>query len=544
MKDWHWRRRLAGAVVFVVLLVFVYSFVYQWAMWTFEGEARSFFASMQVVVESLTTAGFGGDTHAWNTPQMNILVLLMNISGVLLVFLALPVFVFPMLQEALERPLPTTSDLTNHVVICGYSRRDEILTRELEGADIPYVYIENDQETVRALLDQDIPVIFGDSEQVATFERANLAKAQAVVADINDEVNPTVILSAERVNPAIPIYSVAHRHEVTPYHRFAGADEVIEAPRVLGESLGTRAVTSFAEKFTATVEVDKPLEVTELLVEEGSSLIGKSFREATELRDLGATIIGGWFDGKFLISPPPETTIQANSILLVAGAFDEVKDIKARRLPTHEDDHPRVIVCGNGVVGGVVRETLEKHGIEAEVIDRIDGPDVDIVGDVTDPATLEQADLERARAVVLALDSDTTTIFTTLVINQLAPDIEIIARVHNADNVWKVYNAGADFALSMSTISGEMLASLLIHDRDILIPQTDFEFVRTKAPRVAGQTLEEAHIRAETGATIVAVERADDLITDLAPDFELAEDDVLIASGTPDAVDRLVDFVH
>lgn len=542
MKDW--RRRLGGAIVFVITLLVLYTLLYQWAMLTFEGEERTFFNAMQVVVEALTTAGFGGDSHVWNSTAMNALVILMNVSGVILVFLALPVFVFPMLREALDRAPPTESDLEDHVIICGYSRRDEVLTAELSDADIPHLYVEADPEIVRGLRDQNVPVILGDTERVETFEQANVGAARAVVADVNDEVNPTVILSAARANSTIPIYSVVHRTDVKPYHRFAGADEVVEAPRVLGESLGTRAMTSFAEKFSATVEVETPLEVTELLVEEGSDLTGQRIQDAPRLRKIGATIIGGWFDGKFIISPDPETPIQANTILLVAGRFEDMSELKARRLPTHDEDDPHVIICGHGVVGRIVAETLERRDIETQIIDMIDDPAVDIVGDVIDARTFDQADLDRSRAIVLALDQDTTTIFATLVLRNIAPDLEIIARVHEADNIWKVYNAGADFALAMSTISGEMLASLLIEDRDILIPQTEFEFVRTKAPRVVGDTLAEARIRETTGGTIVAVEREGDLITELGPDFIIDENDVLIAAGTPDEMAELVEFVH
>ncbi len=542
MKEW--RRRFLGALLFVSVLVLVYTVIYQWAMFAFEGQERSFFASLQVVIESLTTAGFGGDTDAWNTPQMHVLVIIFNLTGVVLVFLALPLFLFPMLRQALDRPLPTRSDLSNHVIICGHSRRDEVLTAELADANIPYLYIEENRDIVRMLQEQGTPAIAGDAEQVETFEAANIEAARAVVADINDATNPTVILSADRANPAIPIYSVIHQSEAAQYHRLAGADEVIEAPRVLGESLGTRAVTSFAEKFQHTLDVDTPLDVTEILVEEGSELIGETIRDSEALREMDITIFGGWFGGKFIISPDPDTIIQENSILLVSGQIDAFADVQTRALPTHEDDPPRVIICGHGVVGNVVEETVGNYTIEATVLDAVDGPGVDIVGDVTEVATLEAAEINRARAVVLALDEDATTIFATLIINDIAPDVEIIARVHQEDNVWKLYNAGADFALSMSTITGEMLASLLIHDREIIIPQSSFEFVRTKAPAIAGQTMAEADIRANTGCTVVAVERDGELIDQIGPTFELAAGDVLIAAGSAEDLDQLVMFVH
>ena len=540
----RWARRVGIAIVVVAIILIGYSLLYQWAMLTFEGEHRTFANALQVVVEVLTTAGFGGDTDAWNSTPMNIVVIAMNLSGVLLVFLALPLFVVPLIRESLQRPQPTSTTLTDHVIICGYSYRDEVLSQELDDAGVEYLYVDENADVVDELLSRNTSVILGDSESVETFHNANAERARAVVADINDEVNPTIILSAAHVNPDLEIISVARRGEVTHYHRLAGADQVVEAPRVLGESLGTRARTSFAEKFRRTVEVETDFKVSEVLFEEDSRMIGKRLRDVQEFSDAGVPVFGGWFDGKFRISPGADTEIEPNTILLIGGDVDFTRDVHVRRLPDHTGDPGRVVVAGHGVVGGVVTETLEEHGLDADVIDREPDGRVDVVGDVTDPTTFDEIDLDRARAIVLALDQDTTTIFATLVINELAPDLEIIARVHNVDNVWKVYNAGADFALSIATITGKMLASHLIEHREIIVPQTDFEFVRTKAPAIAGQTLSEAHVRAETGCTVVGIERGDAFLSELGPDFVIEEDDVLIVAGTNHDTEQLIDLVH
>jgi Trk K+ transport system NAD-binding subunit len=191
-----------------------------------------------------------------------------------------------------------------------------------------------------------------------------------------------------------------------------------------------------------------------------------------------------------------------------------------------------VIVCGYGTVGWVVAEMLEEEGIEVEVVDIEDGDGVDIIGDVSDPETLSRADLTNTRTVVLALDEDVPTIYATLVIKQLAPDIEIVARADDAENVWKLYNAGADFVLSLPTVTGEILASILIEEAEILTARTEFEFIRTDAPRITGRSLGDLDLRGETGCTVVAVEREDELVTDL------------VVAGTEEAIKRFVERVH
>ncbi len=542
MDAWH--RRIGLSLLAVTAIVVSYALLYQWILFTFEDAQITFAQSVQTVVEALTTAGFGGDTDHWNSTPANLIVIAMNLSGVLLVFLALPLFAVPLFREALETDPPTESTLQDHVIICGHSTRDDVLSDELEAADVPYLYVESDREEVESLREEGHAAIYGDSERVETFEAANAQAARAVVADINDEINPTVILSAARANPELQIVSVARETEAATYHRLAGADQTVEGPQVLGESLGMRAVTSFAEKFRAHVDVDSDLEVTELLVEEDSDLAGETLAETTVFDDHKATVIGGWFDGKFVISPGPQTRIEENTILLVAGRYEAISELTARPLPTHRDDPERVVVCGAGVVGTAVATTLDRQDISYTTADYDSWNNPDVVGDVTDPAVLSELDVTNARAVVLALNEDTTTIFATLVLSRVAPDVEIIARVHDHDNVWKLYNAGADFVLSMSVVTGKLLASHLIDSQTILTPQAEFGFVQTKAPALAGETLGDLDVRSQTNCTVVAVERNDELLTDLGAEFEFEVEDVVLVSGSDDDIDRFIEFAH
>lgn len=530
-----WFRRIGAALLGAVVIVVVYSLIYQWAMSSFEGQERSFFEALQVVIESLTTAGFGGDTEYWNTTQVNLLVIAMNLTGVLLVFLAIPLFAVPAFRQAFYTKPPDSSSLTDHVIVCGHSHRDEVLCGELEAADIPYLYIDNDPDVVQSLLDRDVPAMIGDSERVDTLRAANIEEARAIVADINDEVNPTVILSAKRANPDIKVLSVAREEDAAEYHRYAGADEVIEAPRVLGESLGLRAITSLAEKVRDALGSDT--NVTEILIEEESELVGQTLREIDIFGADGIRVFGGWFGGKLLVPPDPDVKIVENTILLVAGEFDS-STITTRTLPAHLDERSRILIGGYGVVGHAAASVIEERGNGCDIIDIDPSTDPDTVGDVTDTETFLHIDISSYRSVVLALNSDPTTIYTALILENIAPDVEVIARVHNPDNVWKLYSAGADYVLSMSVITGEMLAAELINEREIITPHDEIEFDRVPAGELVGQTIAEVDIRSRYDVTVIAVDRAEEAITDLGPDFEFEPGDELVVAGGPIAVDE------
>ncbi len=541
----NWHRQLTLAAFSVAAIILAYTLLYQWAIATFVGVEKTFFQSLQTVVEIVTTAGFGGGTDLWQqSDAVAFLVTVMNLSAVLLIFVAVPLFVVPLLREAFETRPPTHSNLTDHIIIAGYSEQDEVLRAELEAVDVPYLYVRSDTDLVTELNEQGLSAIVGDPESVDAYRAANAEHARALVADIDDETNPAVVLSARQVNPDLRTISVIRKPEVETYHRYAGADEIVSARTLLGKSLGLRAAGSYAEKLRQAIKVDTDLQVTGLLIEEGSDLVGQTFRGAEFFDRVGATVIGAWIGGKFVVAPDPDTVIEANTILLVAGEYDEFSDGHARPIPAHEDDEPRVVVCGYGTVGQSIVSALETEGMATETIDIENKPGVDIVGDITDPTTFEAANVADARAVVLSLDEDTPTIYATLILNQMAPEVEIVARADGADSVQKLYNAGADFVLSLPNVTGEILASHLIEEAEILTPDTDFEFVRATVPALVGQDLGEIDLRGRTGCTVVAVERDDDVLTDIGATFTIEGDDVLIIAGSEQARERFAELVE
>lgn len=540
----RWHLRIGIGVLSLLVIIFVFTVTYRWALGTYEGVEISAIHSLRVVIEVLTTAGFGGDTQYWQSTPVHLIVIAMNITAVVLIFVALPLFALPLLRNAIQDPPPTRSTLTDHVIICGYSLQDEVLREELEPRGISSLYVDTDADVISELTNQGINAIVGNPEELDTLEAANIEHARAIVADISDEVNPTIFLSAKQLNPDIRAISVIRRHTVETYHRYAGADHIVISRHQLGKSLGMRASATWAEKLQAAIEVESELKFTELLVEAGSDLVGTTLRESAIFRDEGVTVIGAWLGGKFTVSPPPDTKITANAILLVAGDRTDFHNFKARAI-VHSDSQPsRVVLCGYGTVGWSARQTLQNEGIDVTVVDKDSTKDgVDIVGDITEPSTLERAGIEDARAVVLSLDRDSPSIFATLVINQIAPDVEIIVRAKNPENVRKLYSAGADFVLSLVTVTGETLAGLLIDEEEIITPDIEFAFNRVTLSKFTNQLLSDLDIRAKTGCTVVAIEREGELIADLMGDNRVLEGDTLIIGGTHNAHTRFSEYI-
>lgn len=531
-----WQRRIVQAVSVVIAVVVAYTLLYRWAMFNFEGAERSVFESLQVVIESFTTAGFGGDADQWQTAPTNVLVVMMNLTGVLLVFLALPLFVVPLFQQALEDSPQRSTDLVDHVVICSYNSREDVLRSELDAAGVPYVIIEEDPDTVLELNQDDIEAIYGDPEQEETFENANIREARALVADVSDERNVSVILTAKGINGELTVVSVAEDSRDAEYHRYAGADRVIRPRQVLGKALANKATLSLSRGFRESIELSENFELSELLVKKDSELAGKTIGELQLREQIGATVIGMWANGEFVPVPEADMRIDENTILLVAGSHRALEQVNSRSISPRASREDRIVVAGYGVVGRSAVEALDEKGISRTVVDIEDHDGVDIVGDISDPETLSRCRIEDARFILLALSDDTTSMYMTVALEELAPDTEVIARANDVENTAKLYRGGGEYVLALSTVTGRMLSSALLDTEDVLSPDTQFSIVRTTASELVGTTLADADVRTRTGATVVAIERDGTLITDPGPDSTVREEDTLIIAGSDECV--------
>lgn len=531
--------RRAGLYLFgTAVVMVVYALLYQMGMAALEGADVSFVRAMHVVVQTFTTVGYGDQAGQWTTGPMLVLTMAMQITGVTLIFLTLPAFVLPLFEEAFSSGPSTTYDGEDHVVLCSYSPTVETLVEEFQAREKPYVVIESDRAEVVDLKADGIEVVHGDPEDVDTMEAVDLEAADALVAADDDETNASIILAARSVDSEVTVASLVEDEKVADYHRYAGADDVIQPRRLLGESLASKATTQLSTDLVDAVEIGDDLDIAELLVQRGSPIEGRTVANCGAADLSGTNVIGAWFRGEFVSPPDPNHVIDEHTILLVVGPPEGVEQMKELTLSeTRRHRRGTVVVAGFGVVGSAVAESVTRADLSTTIIDIEDKPGVDVVGDITDPVTLEEARIDDARSLVLTVEDDTTALFAALVARQTAPDIEVIARANDADSVPKLYRAGAEYVLALPTVSGRMLASKLL-DEEVITPETQVELVRMGAPNLAGQSLAEADVRARTSCTVVAVRRDGRLLTGIDPEFVVQRDDTLIVAGNDEAIDR------
>ena len=533
-----WQRRTVYYSLLLVGSMLLFALLYQNGMRIYEGAPRTFLHALQIVVETFTTTGFGSDSP-WVSPEMNVVMIVMDLFGTLLIFMAFPVIAFPLLEDILSTTVPTSvaDDTEDHVIICSYTSRAEALIDELDSWGVDHVIVESDRERATELYENDYRVVHADPTSIAGLEGAALGSARALVADVSDQVDASIVLTAREIVEDVPIVSVIEEPDRQSYHRLAGADHVLSPRPLLGQSLTSKVTTSVTADLGEAIEIGDDFGVAELPIRRGSRLVGTTLAESGIREQSGVNVIGVWFRGEFETPPSPNATLTDGTVLLVTGREEQLEELKQLTLSeVRRFSRGETIVIGYGKVGSRITAALDEAGLAYTVVDRTEMDGVDVVGDATEPETLQAAGIENARSVILAMPDDTTTEFVTLVVRDISPETEIIARVQEIESVQKMYRAGADYVLSLATVSGRMIASTILEDEDVLSLDQQVEVVRTVAPKLVGQTIGDADVRSKTGCTVVGVERNGTVITDVGPEFGVETGDELIVAGTDDGV--------
>lgn len=522
----------------LALLVVAAALLYQWGMAGLEGKPRTFWESLEWAAESLSTTGYGYDSH-WRHPVMVLLVVGVQFVGVFLVFLIFPIYLIPFLEERFETRLPQRAEagLTGHAVLYRYGPAVETLLDELAGAGVPSLVIEPDEGQARRLFDHGHRVVLGGLVDDG-LEAVNLSQARALIANGTDDENAAVVLAARQLGFRGAILALVEE----PFHRrpmmLAGATAVFTPRHILGAALAARASLRINPRVGGIQQLGRNLEVAEIRVHAESPLAGHTLDESAVGSRTGATIIGQWVGGELEVPSGSGLRLEAEGILVVVGShasIDRLRDLAGGAVTLRHEG--RFLVGGGGEVGRKVAELLRAVGEDVWLIDRRQGPEVDQVGDMLDARMLEAAGVKAAQAVILALDTDAATLFATVILKDLAPEVPVIARVNQAENVDRIHRAGADFSLSISQVSGQMLAQKLLGQEAVSVDQ-QLKVLKVAPTGLAGRHPAELAIRERTGCSVVAVERGEDVLVEFGPEFRFQPTDAVYVCGSSRGVRR------
>ena len=226
--------------------------------------------------------------------------------------------------------------------------------------------------------------------------------------------------------------------------------------------------------------------------------------------------------------------------------------LRERRIMKRIDElSDHYVICGYGRVGQRLAEDLEQAKRPFVVVDMADKEiarlreeqHLHVQGNAEEEETLQDAGIERARGLILALPEDSSNVFVALTARELNPDLFILARTVDHDNRSKLLNAGVDKVIAPSEVGADRMAQVVLRPNvdefmeqvlhaGALTLQIDEVKVHPSAP-LAGQTLAESNFRQQFEAIVIGIIDAETgkMTFNPSPSERIQAGDILIVLG-------------
>jgi len=223
------------------------------------------------------------------------------------------------------------SNLSNHVVICGYGRNGMQSAERLKAYKKPFVVIEREKEIIERHEDE-VLFVEGDANEDNVLNEAGIQNAQYLIAALPDDAaNLFVVLSARQMNQKLFIITRASLVTSQKKLHLAGADKVIMPDKIGGDHMASLVVMpdliTFMDKLS--VEGEHTTNLEEVAIEDFGGKVGRnSLRDLDLRKKTGCTIIGYIApDGDYIINPEADLKLQPKSKVIVLGRPEQIKKL-------------------------------------------------------------------------------------------------------------------------------------------------------------------------------------------------------------------------
>ena len=434
-------------------------------------------------------------------------------------------------ENPAERALPAVEDA---VVIYGYGPEVETLIEELASRHLPMVVIEEDEATARQLqTSADVQVVHAHLA-AETLDLRPLTKAKALVANGSDDDNALFALSAREAGFAGPIVAMIEHPQRRGPMLLAGATAAFTPNHVLAAAIAVRASAKSGRGWRAWSRSTRFSKWPNCAFTTKARSPTAPWPRPSSTPGPVPTSSGSGRTTRSVRRQPRRKSWRPGTILVAVGAPESIHRLNDMARPITQQGP--IVVIGFADVGQKLVEILHATGEEVRVVDEVERAGVDVVGDVLDVRVLDRAAIAEARVVILALDSDGAALFAAAVVRDHVPEIPLLACVSHVENADRVQRAGADFALSVSQVAGQLLVHHVLGETVSHKPR--IKMVKLRPGPLAGRHPLAARIRERTGCSVVAVERAGDVIMEIPASLVLEPEDALYICGTPAAFDR------
>lgn len=541
-------RNLIKFLVVIAVTIIIYSVLFHFIM-EYEGRQFTWITGFYWTLTVMSTLGFGDITFTSDLGLVFSMIVLL--SGIVFLLIMLPFtfirfFYAPWLESQAQsrtpRELPEGTE--NHIIITNYEPIAMSLIRKLDQYNFKYTVVVQDSQTAAELLDMNIQVVIGELDRPETYRNLRVEKAALVFVNNDDMLNTNIIATIREVSEPVPIITIADAFDSIDILELAGATQVFQVTRMLGDTMARHAlgVSAQANIVGALGGVYIAEAYAAHTPYEGKELLKSGLREKT-----GVIVVGIWRRGEFEI-PRPQTIIHPNSILLLAGSEEHFKRYDEFIASFRTVTVP-VVILGGGRVGQAAAETLEELGIDYRVVEKnrnfIKDDNKYILGDAADIHALERAGISAdSPSVLITTHADDVNIYLTIYCRELRPNIQIISRAIRDRNISKLYSVGADIVMSYASMGANIIINMLKPDEILMLAEGLNVFKAPVPFSLTGKTLAENQIRRKTACNVIAIRLGDSLNINPDPTVELHENEELILIGTAEAETEFKKVFH
>lgn len=533
-------RALLAYVAFLAALVLTYTILFHVIKATIEHEQHSWITGLYWTLVVMSTLGFGDITFTSDVGRLfSVIVLLSGVVFLLVVlpFLFIRLFYAPWLEARVRLRVPRElpADVSGHVVIVERDAVAEGLILRLREERVPYVIVEPNADRAALAHDERFSVVVGEADSRTTLERVGVNRARLVLANAEDTVNTNVTLTVREVSASVPVVAIVEDDDSVDVLESSGATTVLPLKHQLGEYLASRVHAGRAEAHV--IGRIHNLQLAEVPARD-TPFVGRTVAETRLREQTGLSLLGQWRRGK-LQPCHRDTPIEGDAVLVLAGTDAQVEALNARIGDRAASEGP-VLVIGAGTVGQAAARAIRRKGLRVHAIDRHEAAlapmagDVDaiFVGDANDRDLLARAGIHASPSLLLTTNDDAMNIYLAVYCRRLNPGLRIISRITHERNVEAIHRAGADFALSYTTLGAEAIVSLLRGHEPVLLGEGVELFSIPVPPVLADVALRESGIGSRTGMSVVGIEDGAGTVSQLTATTVLRRGTSLVMLGS------------
>jgi voltage-gated potassium channel len=320
--------------IFILIIVIIAGMVGYWLLWH-EQYPTDIVDVLYMTIITLTTVGYT-EVHPL-ADGGRLFTMFIAVFGIAALF-----YVFTTVMENLvilqlhqfrrkKKMMKQIDKLQNHIIVAGFGRVGQLVTRELVQTGEHFVVIDNDfiEDDIFNLKGK-ILTIQGDATVDETLLLAGVERARAmIIATANPATTVFVTLSAKVLNPDIFIAARSDDYNDIEKLKRSGADRVVNpytigGQRLVSLTLNPNVVDFFVTNFMKQTDI----KIETIILPDNSPWCGKTLEEIDVRKKCGATILAVVRDNETVLNPGRDFVLQPGDQVLAFATAENIKQME------------------------------------------------------------------------------------------------------------------------------------------------------------------------------------------------------------------------